>query len=148
MTDAMDTDKVHETLGRAINMQGESVLSMALMAGSLRGVGGAAIKERLRQFVLDELSDTYQLIEKLSALGGQPSMATSDLSLPSDTAKALNQLLDHEKEAVAALHGVIEYSGQEPRSEALEHLLEHVIMRKQQQIDYLWHVSDKKEPLS
>ena len=38
---------------------------------------------------------------------------------------------------VAALHAVIPHSGQEPRSEALEHLLEHVIMRKQQQLDFL-----------
>jgi hypothetical protein len=28
-------------------------------------------------------------------------------------------------------------SGQEPRSEALEHLMEHVIMRKQGQVDWL-----------
>lgn len=40
---------------------------------------------------------------------------------------------------MASLHEVITHSGQEPRSEALEHRLEHVIMRKQQQIDFLWH---------
>jgi hypothetical protein len=28
-------------------------------------------------------------------------------------------------------------SGQEPRSEALEHLIEHMIMRKQNQVDWL-----------
>lgn len=38
-------------------------------------------------------------------------------------------LIEAEDEAIAALHGVIADSGQEPRSEALEHLLEHVIMR-------------------
>ena len=43
---------------------------------------------------------------------------------------------------------MIEFSGQEPRSEALEHLLEHLIMRKQQQIDFLWHASSRTEPLS
>ena len=50
---------------------------------------------------------------------------------------APGDLLEHEREVVAALHAVIEHSGQEPRSEALEHLLEHVIMRKQQQVDFL-----------
>ena len=42
-----------------------------------------------------------------------------------------------EDEAIAALHAVIPHSGQEPRSEALEHLMEHLIMRKQNQVDWL-----------
>jgi len=32
---------------------------------------------------------------------------------------------------------VIPHSGQEPRPEALEHLMEHLIMRKQNQVDWL-----------
>jgi len=32
---------------------------------------------------------------------------------------------------------VIPHSGEEPRSEALEHLMEHLIMRKQNQVDWL-----------
>ena len=35
---------------------------------------------------------------------------------------------------------MIPASGQEARSEALEHLLEHIIMRKQEQIDFLHRV--------
>ena len=42
---------------------------------------------------------------------------------------------------MAALHAVIPHTGQQPHSEALEHRLEHVIMRKQQQIDYLEHAA-------
>jgi hypothetical protein len=42
-----------------------------------------------------------------------------------------------EDEVVATMHRVIPPSGQEPRSEALEHLMEHMIMRKQNQIDWL-----------
>jgi hypothetical protein len=38
---------------------------------------------------------------------------------------------------VAALHAVIPHTGQEPRSEALEHRMEHLIMRKQEQVDTL-----------
>ncbi len=147
MSDSMDLDKVYETLGHAVNLQAESVLTMALMGGTLRGVEGAAIKQSLREFVLAELEDTYQLIEKLSALGADVSIKTSEVSASTDADDALSSLLKHEVEAVAALHGVIPHSGQEPRSEALEHLLEHVIMRKQQQVDYLWHASGRQEPL-
>ena len=38
---------------------------------------------------------------------------------------------------IAALHEVIPDSGQEPRSKLLEHLMEHLIMRKQNQVDWL-----------
>jgi hypothetical protein len=38
---------------------------------------------------------------------------------------------------VEALQEAIEPTGREGRSEALEHLLEHMIMRKQHQIDFL-----------
>jgi bacterioferritin (cytochrome b1) len=148
MSDPMDVKAVHETLGKAINMQAESVLSMALLAGTLRGIAATAIKHSLREFVLAELEDTYQLIEKLSALGGTPSMKAADVTVDPDSGKALKGLLEHEAKAVAALHAVIPHSGQEPRSEALEHLLEHCIMRKQQQIDFLWHATDLKRPLS
>jgi hypothetical protein len=45
----------------------------------------------------------------------------------------VDALIDAEDETIAALHEVIPHSGQEPRSEALEHL----IMRKQNQVDWL-----------
>ena len=146
--DAMDLEKVLETLQEGLQRQAESILTMATMAGTLRGVGGAAVKQSLRSFVLAELEDTYLLVEKMSALGGKPSMSVSAVDVPSDSNDALAALLKHECQAVAALHAVIPHSGQEPRSEALEHLLEHLIMRKQQQIDFLWHASNQEEPLA
>jgi hypothetical protein len=147
MSDSMDLDKVHETLADAISMQAQSVLTMAVMAGTVRGIGGAAIKQSLREFVLAELADSYQLMEKLSALGGRVAIGTAAIDVSTDAGSALQSLLEHEAATVSALHGVIPHSGQEARSEALEHLLEHVIMRKQQQIDYLWHASSLEEPL-
>jgi hypothetical protein len=42
-----------------------------------------------------------------------------------------------EKEAIDALRAVIRHTGTEGRSEALEHLMEHLILRKQNQIDFL-----------
>lgn len=46
-------------------------------------------------------------------------------------------LVDHECETLVALHRVLPDTGQEPRSEALEHRIEHLIMRKQEQVDTL-----------
>lgn len=147
MPEPMEIPEVHKTLAKAINAQAESVLTMALLAGTMRGVGGAAIKQSLRSFVLSELEDTYQLIEKLSALGGSASLKIAEVSVSTDADEGIQALLSHEVGAIAALHAVIPHSGQEPRSEALEHLLEHAIMRKQQQVDYLWHATSASEPL-
>jgi bacterioferritin (cytochrome b1) len=146
--DAMDTEKVLQTLQNALNLQAESILTMSMLAGTLRGVGGAAVKQSLRTFVLAELEDTYLLVEKMSALGGTPAMTARSVEISGQADDALGTLLDHEVDTVAALHDVIPHSGQEPRSEALEHLLEHIIMRKQQQIDFLWHASNQTEPLA
>jgi bacterioferritin (cytochrome b1) len=136
-TDEMDVPAVVETLGHALALQARSLVSMTFLAGTLRGMAGAGIKNQLRQFVLAEVEDTYRLTEKLTALGGEPGVELGEIRPVTDPEKALQDLLEHEKEAIAALHGVIPHSGQEPRSEALEHLLEHVIMRKHQQVDYL-----------
>lgn len=95
-----------------------------------------------------ELEDTYPLVEKMSALGGTPSMTARGVEVSSKADDALGEPLDHEVETVAALHAVIAHSGQEPRSEALEHLLEPFSMRKQHQIDSLWHASNRDEPLA
>lgn len=143
----MEVAEVHETLSKAINAQAESLLTMAVLAGTMRGVGGAAIKQSLRSFVQSELEDTYQLIEKLSALGGSVSMDVGEVRVSTDPNEGIRTLLDLEVAAISALHAVIAHSGQEPRSEALEHLLEHAIMRKQQQVDFLWHATDATTPL-
>jgi hypothetical protein len=91
--------------------------------------------------VTAELEDTYLLAEKMSALGGKPAFDLDRIEIDPSSSAALNALLEHERSGMAALHAVIPHTGQQPHSEALEHRLEHVIMRKQQQIDYLEHAA-------
>ena len=92
----------------------------------------------LWEFAQAELDDTRRIVEKIAALGGDPTTkvakVTLDAAIP---AKTIDALIESEDEAIAALHAVIPHSGQEPRSEALEHLMEHLIMRKQNQVDWL-----------
>ncbi len=64
-------------------------------------------------------------------------MAIAPFEHSSDPLEAMRRLIAHEGEALAALHAVIPETGQEPRSEALEHRVEHLIMRKQEQVDTL-----------
>lgn len=123
------------------------MLTMTYLAGCLRGMAGVAVKAQLREFVAVEVDDTYKLVEKYSALGGRAQVTPAQIVLDPDAEAAIEALIDLEQRGLAALHAVILHTGQEPRSEALEHLLEHIIMRKQQQVDLLWHASAHTVPL-
>jgi len=50
---------------------------------------------------------------------------------------AVQWLIESESEAIDRLQDCIPHTGQEGRSEAMEHRLEHTIMRKQEQVDAL-----------
>jgi bacterioferritin (cytochrome b1) len=140
-SDDMDTEAVQKALGVALDHQGKSVLTLTVLAGSMSGTLGTALKPTLRQFVASELEDTYLLVEKLSSLGGAPAFDVGQVQSTQSSSAALEELLELERAGVAALHEVIPHTGQQPHSEALEHLLEHMIMRKQQQIDFLVHAT-------
>lgn len=133
----MDEAAVRRSLGEALRLQARSLVEFTLLAGGLTGLAGVGTKGQLREFVQHELEDTYLLTEKLVALDGTASAAVETVEVTADPVRALAALATHEEETIAALHAVIPHSGQEPRSEALEHLLEHAIMRKQQQVDVI-----------
>ena len=135
--DPMDVDKVLECLNDALRLQHRSIIQFNLASGSMLGLEVQAITRDLWEFAQAELDETRRLVEKIAALGGDPTTAIAEVTWNSDPGQALDALIEFEDEAIAALHAVIPYSGQEPRSEALEHLMEHLIMRKQNQVDWL-----------
>jgi bacterioferritin (cytochrome b1) len=135
--DPMEVDKVLECLNEALELQHRSILQFNLASGSMFGLEVQAVTADLWQFAQAELDDTRRLVEKIAALGGDPTTVVAKVSWNSDPAKAIDTLIESEDDAIAALHAVIPHSGQEPRSEALEHLMEHLIMRKQNQVDWL-----------
>ena len=75
--------------------------------------------------------------EKLAALEGEPPVRAPDLRYDIEPRKALEWLIESETEVIASLQDVIPDTGHEGASEALEHLLEHLILRKQGQVDFL-----------
>lgn len=133
----MDVDKVVECLNKALALQRRSVLQLTTASGSMFGLEVQGVATQLWDFARAELDDLRRLVEKITALGGDPGTDTAPMRWTSDPYEAVEWLIEAEDEGVAALHAVIPHSGQEPRSEALEHLMEHLIMRKQNQVDWL-----------
>jgi len=126
-----------ELLNEALRLQYRSALQFTLTSGSLFGFEVQAIGDRLWTYAQDEIADARLLVEKVVALGGSPSTDVAELRWSGAAEDAVAWLIEAEEEAIGALQEAIEPTGREGRSEALEHLLEHLIMRKQNQVDFL-----------
>jgi bacterioferritin (cytochrome b1) len=135
--DPMDVEAVLECLNKALALQRRSVLELTTSSASIFGLENQGVATQLWDFAQRELDDLRRLIEKISALGGDPGTDVTATEWTSDPRATFERLIEHETETLEALHAVIPHSGQEARSEALEHLMEHMIMRKQNQVDYL-----------
>jgi len=135
--DPMERERALEGLNAALELQASSALRFAFAAGSARGIAGQFVGAELWGFAQKELDDTRRVVEKIVALGGEPRVgATVDLRV-ADVDAVLEAAIEAERKTVEAFREVIPSTGNEGEGEALEHLLEHVIMRKQQQIDFL-----------
>jgi bacterioferritin (cytochrome b1) len=135
--DSMDVDEVLAKLNRALSLQYRSVLQQTLTSGSLFGFEFQSLGDRIWADADSEIKDLRLLVEKIAALGGNPTTDVAELRWTGDPSDAVQWLVDTETELVDALKAAITPTGQEGRSEALEHVLEHIIMRKQNQIDFL-----------
>jgi bacterioferritin (cytochrome b1) len=133
----MDVDAQVEHLNAALCLQHRSVLLYSLTAGSVIGLEYQAHADRMREHARHELEDATRLVEKITALGGAPSTDVAPMGFTPDPSVALDRLIECESEALEALQAAIEPTGREAASEAVEHRLEHMIMRKQEQVDYL-----------
>ena len=137
----MDVEGAVEKMNAALQLQYRSALSYALLAGSLTGFSFQPLALELGRFAREELDDARHLVEKIAALGERPTTDVAPLTHDDDPQAAVKRLIDEETETIEALQAVIPHTGQEGRSEALEHRLEHMIMRKQEQVDALLRAS-------
>ena len=76
-------------------------------------------------------------IEKITTFEGEPTTEVAPLEWSDQPEKVVEWLIEAEEETIEALQAAIEPTGREGVSEALEHLLEHLILRKQNQVDFL-----------
>jgi bacterioferritin (cytochrome b1) len=139
--DPMEVDAAVDALNGALRLQWRSALAYTHMAGTLVGFQFRGLAAEMRSFALAELDDARRLVEKITTLGGEPTAEIAPIERPGDSEALVRWLIDAETETIEALQDVIPSTGQEGRSEALEHRLEHIIMRKQEQVDTLIRAS-------
>lgn len=133
----LDEKEAVKRLNVALEMQYRSALQYSVVASSLTGIEAQALGSKLTEYGDSELADVRRLIEKVVSFGGKPSSKIAKLRFESDAEAAVRLLAENEEAVIEALQEAIEPTGREGRSEALEHLLEHLILRKQTQVDLL-----------
>jgi bacterioferritin (cytochrome b1) len=137
----LDVESAIDALNAALRLQQRSALAYTHMAGTLVGFQFHGLAEEMRSFALAELDDARHLVEKITTLGGAPTVEVGPIESRGDPEALIRWLIEAETETIEALQDVIPTTGQEGRSEALEHRLEHIIMRKQEQVDALIRAS-------
>jgi bacterioferritin (cytochrome b1) len=135
--ETLDVEAAIERLNETLRLQYRSALQYTLTSGSLFGFEFQGFGDRLWDYGRAELDDARLLVEKVVSLGGEPITEVAELRWTGVPADAVEWLIDSEREAIEALQRAIEPTGREGLSEALEHLLEHLILRKQTQVDFL-----------
>jgi bacterioferritin (cytochrome b1) len=135
--DPLDVDLALDRLGTALPLQLRSAAAYTIAAASITGFEYLGLTELLWRFAQADLDDARRLTEKIVTLRGSPVDSVSGFGLPSDGPGIVGRLIELEREAIEALQDTIPATGHTGDSEALEHRLEHIIMRKQEQVDTL-----------
>ena len=139
--EGMDVEEQVKRLNAALRLQYRSAIQYTLAAGGLAGFEFQPMAANLGEFALADLGDARRLAEKITALGGEPTAEVAPPRFEPDAPAAIEALIEMEGEALETLQAAIEPTGREAASEAIEHRLEHIIMRKQEQVDVLLRAS-------
>jgi bacterioferritin (cytochrome b1) len=135
--DPLDVDAAIERLNHALALQYRSALGYTIAAGSVTGFEHQGMADLLWSFARAELEDARRIVEKVVTLGGAPAVAPAAVERHASPEDMTGWLIAVEREALEAFQDVIPTTGHTADSEALEHRLEHLIMRKQEQVDAL-----------
>jgi bacterioferritin len=135
--DPLDVDAAVERLNAALRLQYRSVLGYTVASGAVTGFEHQGLADLLWRFAQSELDDTRRIVEKIVTLGGEPTDEPAPVEVHRSPEGMVAWLLDVERETLEAFQDVIPTTGHTGESEALEHRLEHLIMRKQEQVDAL-----------
>jgi bacterioferritin (cytochrome b1) len=140
----LDVEEAIDKLQRALRLQYRSALLYTLASGGVVGFHYQHLGTQLWGFAQEELADARRLVEKIVTLGAEPTTDVAPLGFSGDPTELIDLIVEAEEETTEALQQCIAPTGREARSEALEHRMEHMIMRKQEQVDLLHRA--RREP--
>jgi bacterioferritin len=135
--DPLDVEAAVQRLNSALRLQYRSVLGYTVAAGSVTGFEHQGMADLLWRFAEAELEDGRRIVEKIVTLGGEPTVEVAPVERHGSPDGMVQWLIEVERETLEAFQDVIPTTGHTADSEALEHRLEHLIMRKQEQVDTL-----------
>jgi bacterioferritin (cytochrome b1) len=127
-------------LNAVLPLQARSALQLAIASGALTGLAGAALSDRLAAMAAAELAEVGRMAAKIVALGGEPTLKVAPLRWPSGTGAVLDWLAKSERETIDAFVKAIPDDADDAPGEAMEHVLEHAIQRKIEQVELLERV--------
>ena len=87
----MDVEEQVECLNRALRLQLRSVLQYSLVSGSVIGLEYQAHADKMHEHATSELEDAIRLVEKVTALGGEPTTEVAPLKFTEQPAEALQR---------------------------------------------------------
>jgi bacterioferritin (cytochrome b1) len=133
----LDREGAINKLNNALRLQHRSIIEYTLVGAAMTGFQYVGVASKLADFARSEVDDARRLAEKIASFEGEPTTVVAKPRWSDNPTEAFEFLIEDETEAIEALQASIEPTGREGRSEALEHRLEHIIMRKQEQVDFL-----------
>ena len=137
MGSTTDPAETARALDECLALQARDAVATALAAGMLAGPEGIALREPLRRMAEDELHDVERLSARIVSLGGKPRVEFEALALPKAWKSGLRALVDFHRKTLETLVEAIPADADDVEGEATEHLLEHVIARKRDDVELL-----------
>lgn len=137
MGETTDTRQLIDDLNGALPLLARDALAAAIAAGSLAGPEGVALAEPLRRMAADDVRDLERLAGRISALDGSPAVSVRKLQPAGEWRAALESLVAGQRETLDALVNAIPADADDAEGEASEHLLEHLVARKRDDIELL-----------
>lgn len=141
----MDVEKVIPLLQRALGQTWARVAACSAAAGALPGSDGLSFGDLCRSWAVAGLEDAELLAVKLWALDGDLPSEVAKVPVGKDVESLADALLAADREAMSTLHEIIPLTGEEDRSEALEHLTEHLMKSTQERVDRLLRLLGRRD---
>lgn len=137
MGESTDPKALVASLNRALPLVARDALALAAAAGTLPGPEGVALGATLRDMAAANLRDVERLAARIASLGGTPAVAVEEPAVPKGLAASVKRLLTDGQATLEALVDAIPADADDAEGEATEHLLEHMVARKREDLELL-----------